>query len=97
MDDVHKNKIVSKILNDEPVSFDRQIYWAVSNLKPGKIKSVKNINHLKGYWCKTNNDRLRPGETIPKFTHITTEKAPRVSFLITGVNESDMKKNLPDR
>ena len=92
MDDVHKSKIVAKILNDEPISFDRQIYWAVSNLKPGKIKSMKNINHLKGYWCKTNNDRLRPGETIPKFAHITTEKAPRVSFLITGVNESDMKK-----
>jgi hypothetical protein len=92
MDDVHKSKIVAKILNDEPISFDRQIYWAVSNLKPGKIKSMKNISHLKGYWCKTNNDRLRPGETVPKFAHITTEKAPRISFLITGVNESDMKK-----
>ena len=92
IDDVHKNKIVSKILNDEPVSYDRQIYWVASKLKPGKIKSIKDITHLKGYWCKTNNDRLRPGETIPKFTHITTEKAPRISFLITGTNESDMQK-----
>ena len=92
MDDVHKNKIVAKVLNDEPVSFDRQIYWVSSKLKPGKIKSVRDIRHLKGYWCKTNNDRLRPGETIPKLQHITTEKAPRISFLITGDNESDMQK-----
>jgi len=92
MDDVHKNKIVSKILNDEPVSYDKQIYWVASKLKPGKIKSVKDIRHLKGYWCKTNNDRLRPGETIPKFTHITIEKVPRISFLITGANEAEMER-----
>jgi len=53
---------------------------------------VKDIRHLKGYWCKTNNDRLRPGETIPKFTHITIEKVPRISFLITGVNEAEMER-----
>ena len=92
MDDVHKNKIVSKILNDEPVSYDRQIYWVASKLKPGKIKSVKDIRHLKNYFCKTNNDRLRPGETIPKFSHITIEKVPRISFLITGGNEAEMQK-----
>lgn len=92
MDDVHKGEIVSKILNDKPYSINKQIYWVASKLKPGKIKSVKDFRHLKGYWCKTNNDRLRPGETIPKFTHITTEKAPRISFLITGVNEADMQR-----
>ena len=95
MDDVHKNKIISKILNDEPVSFDRQIYWVASKLKPGKIKSLKNINHLKGYWCKTNSKgdkAIGPGKTIPKFTHITIEGVTRVSFLITGDNESNMQK-----
>ena len=91
MDDVHENKIVSKILNDESVSFDRQIYWVVSKLKPGKIKSVKDITYLNKYFCKTN-DRLKPGKTVPKFTHITADGQLRISFLITGANESDMKK-----
>ena len=66
--------------------------WKISKLKPGKIKSVKDVSHLKEYWCKTNNDRLRPGETILEYTHITSERVPRISFLITGTNESDMYK-----
>ncbi len=92
MDDVHNNTIVSKILNDEPFSFNKQILWKISKLKPGKIKSVKDVSHLKEYWVKTNNDRLRPGETILEYTHITSERVPRISFLITGTNESDMLK-----
>ena len=92
MDDVHNNTIVSKILNDEPYSFNKQMLWKISKLKPGKIKSVKDVSHLKKYWVKTNNDRLRPGETIQEYTHITSEKVPRISFLITGTNESDMYK-----
>ena len=66
--------------------------WKISKLKPGKIKSVKDVSHLKEYWCKTNNDRLRPGETILEDTHIVSERVPRISFLITGANESDMRK-----
>jgi len=92
MDDVHKNKIISKILNDEPFSFDRQIYWVTSKLKPGKIKSLKNISHLMGYWCKTNSKNLRPGQIIPEFTHVTIEGVPRISFLITGDNETEMQR-----
>lgn len=92
MDDVHNGEIVSKILNDKPYNINKQIYWVASKLKPGKIKSVKDISHLKDYWCKTNNNRLRPGETIPKFTHLTTEKTPRISFLITGANETEMQR-----
>ena len=92
MDDVHNNTIVSKIINDKPYSFDKQMLWKISKLKPGKIKSVKDVSHLKEYWCQTNNDKLRPGETIPKSLHLTSEKVPRIAFLITGTNESDMLK-----
>ncbi len=92
MDDVHNNTIIPKILNNEPYSFDKQILWKIAKLKPGKIKSVKDISHLKKYWLKTNNDRLRRGETILEYTHITSDRVPRISFLITGTNESDMLK-----
>jgi hypothetical protein len=92
MDGIHNNTIIPKILNDEAFSFDKQMLWKISKLKPGKIKSLKDVSHLKKYWCKTNNDRLRPGETILEYTHITSEKVPRIAFLITGTNESDMYK-----
>jgi hypothetical protein len=92
MDDVHNNTIVPKILQNKTFSYDKQIYWVLSNLKPGKIESVKDVSHLKEYWCQTNNDKLRPGETIPKSLHLTSEKVPRIAFLITGTNESDMLK-----
>ena len=92
MDDVHNNTIIPKILQNKTFSYDKQIYWVLSNLKPGKIESVKDVSHLKEYWCQTNNDKLRPGETIPKSLHLTSEKVPRIAFLITGTNESDMLK-----
>lgn len=92
MDGIHNNTIIPKILNNETFSFNKQMLWKISTLKPGKIKSVKDTSHLKEYFCKTNNDRLRPGETILEYTHITSEKVPRIAFLITGTNESDMYK-----
>ena len=93
LDDVHNNQILPKILRDEPFSFDKRILWKMANLKPGKIKSVKDTSHLKEYLVKTNNDRLKPNETIAKYVHINQEhKAPKIGLLITGTNESDMQK-----
>jgi hypothetical protein len=90
MDDIHDNTIVSKILNDNPYSIRKKMLWKVSKLKPGKIKSVKDTSHLSKYFCKTNTDNLRPGETIEEYTHICSQNTVRISFLITGTNESDM-------
>ena len=94
MDSIHRNKIMSKVLNDESVSFNKQFYWVASKLKPGTIKSVKDISHLSNYFVATNNhkDRLKPGKTIPKFTHVTTDRQLRISFLITGADENEMEK-----
>ena len=94
MDDIHRNEIMSKVLNDESVSFNKQFYWVSSKLKPGTIKYVKDISHLSNFLMKTNNhrDRLKPGKTIPKFTHVTADKQLRINFLITGADENDMKR-----
>lgn len=94
MDSIHRNEIIPKVLNDESVSFNKQFYWVASKLKPGTIKSVKDISHLSNYFVSTNNhlDRLKPGKTIPKFTHITTDRQLRISFLITGADENEMEK-----
>jgi len=94
MDSIHRNEIMPKVLNDESVSFNKQFYWVASKLKPGTIKSVKDISHLSNYFVSTNNhlDRLKPGKTIPKFTHITADRQLRISFLITGADENEMEK-----
>ena len=94
MDSIHNNEIMSKVLNDESVSFNKQFYWATSKLKPGIIKNNKDISHLSKYFCATNNhmDRLKPGKTIPKFTHVTADRQLRISFLITGADENEMRK-----
>ena len=92
MDDIHDNKIISKVLNDKLFSFDKKMLWKISKLRPGKIKSVKDLSHLQNYFCKTNNDKLIAGNTIEEYTHITSTDIPRIAFLITGTNESDMYK-----
>ena len=90
MDDVHKNTMVPRILKSKPFDYKKQIYWVMADLKPGKIKSVKDLSHLKEYWVSTHNNKIKPGETIPNFSHITS--SGRTALLITGTNESDMLK-----
>ena len=90
MDDVHGNTIVSKILESKPISYNKQIYWVMSDLKPGKIKNIKDLSHLKEYLVATNH-KLKPEMEIPDYVHIVSAKA-RTAFIITGANESDMKK-----
>jgi hypothetical protein len=91
MDDVHNNTIVPRILKGKPFSYNKQILWKISDLKPGKIKSVKDLSHVEEYLVATNN-RLKPGREISKFNHLITEGTPKISLLITGTNESDMLK-----
>ena len=62
----------------------------MADLKPGKIKSVKNLSHLKEYWVSTHNNKLKSGEIIPEFSHLTSPG--RTALIITGTNESDMLK-----
>ena len=89
IDDVHKNTIVPKILQNKTFSYDKQIYWVLSNLKPGKIERVSDISHIK-YRSKTNWD-LKPGMIIPEFQHLVMGGF-RQAFVIEGTNESDMQK-----
>ena len=89
MDDVHKNTMIPRILKNKPFDYKKQIYWVMADLKPGKIKSVKDLSHLKEYLVVTNY-KLKPGMEIPEFSHLTS--SGRTALLITGTNESDMRK-----
>ena len=89
MDDVHNNTMVPRILESKPFDYKKQIYWVMADLKPGKIKSVKDLSHLEEYLVSTNH-KLKSGMEIPKFSHITS--SGRTALLITGTNESDMQK-----
>ena len=44
MDDVHNNTMIPRILQGKSFDYKKQIYWVMSNLKPGRIKSIKDFN-----------------------------------------------------
>ena len=85
----HDKIFNAKILQNKTFSYDKQIYWVLSNLKPGKIERVSDISHIK-YRSKTKWD-LKPGMIIPEFQHLVMGGF-RQAFVIEGTNESDMQK-----
>ena len=90
IDSLHDYGIIPKILLGEPYVINKHFLWGISNLKPGKIKSVRDISHLKKYLARTNWE-LKPDMIIPEFQHIQmTENRCRTAFYIEGANESDM-------
>ena len=90
MDDVHNNTMIPRILQGKSFDYKKQIYWVMSDLKPGRIKSIKDLSHLEEYLVSTNH-KLKPEMEIPDYTHLVSSKA-RTALLITGTNESDMLK-----
>ena len=89
MDDVHNNTMIPRILENKPFDYKKQIYWVMADLKPGKIKNVRDLSHLKEYLVVTNY-KLKPGMEIPNFHHLVSLN--RTALIITGTNESDMLK-----
>ena len=89
MDDVHNNTMIPRILENKPFDYKKQIYWVMADLKPGKIKNVRDLSHLKEYLVATNY-KLKPGMEIPNFHHLVSLN--RTALIITGTNESDMLK-----
>ena len=87
MDDVHNNTMIPRILENKPFDYKKQIYWVMADLKPGKIKNVRDLSHLKEYLVVTNY-KLKPGMEIPNFHHLVSLN--RTALIITGTNESDM-------
>jgi hypothetical protein len=90
LDDIHNNKVISNILLGIPMTFKKHYLWSIATLKPGKIKSVKDLSHLKDYLVKTNW-KIKPGMEIPEFQHLVMGGF-RQAFIVEGTNESDMRK-----
>ena len=90
LDDIHNNRVVKNIILEEPMPFEKHYLWSIATLKPGTIKSISDTSHLKKYLSKSNWE-LKPGMIIPEFQHIVMSEF-RQAFVITGTNESDMRK-----
>jgi hypothetical protein len=89
IDSIHNYNIIPNILLEKDFSIDKNYLWSISTLKPGKIKSISDISHLKKYLAITN-PKLKPGMIIPEFQHL--QMADRIALYIEGINESDMRK-----
>jgi len=87
VDSIHDHTIIPNILLGEYFSITKHFLWGISNLKPGKIKSVSDTSHLKQYLARTNSE-LKPDMIIPEFQHL--QMSGRQAFYIEGINESDM-------
>jgi len=70
MDQIHDNELFSSILQDKFIPLRKHFLWTIANIKPGKIKSISDISHLKPYIRDTSLHQLKPGYTLPENMYI---------------------------
>ena len=70
------------------------LLWGCSQLKPGVIKDIKNIEVVEKYFNYLN-DKLRIGMRIPEFQNIQNKKFS-VNLNITGKNQQELFDNYKD-
>lgn len=91
IDQIQENKIISAIINKEPVSIKKKVLWGCAVLKPGKIKEIKSLSQINIYFNKQNTE-LKPGVVIPEFQNLQN-KAFNINLNITGNSEQELFNN----
>lgn len=90
LNEVHGNRYLPSILESNVIDLEIKFWWVNADLKPGKIKELKDISHLSEYMLSTNDiGLLLPGNVIQEFTY-ANEDAPRVGLKIPGKDKADM-------
>lgn len=73
LDKINDYSVLSKIIEGKPVEIKKQLLWGCTMLTPGKIKELKNLDHLKQYF-NTQNIKLEPGMVIPEFQNLQNKE-----------------------
>ena len=91
LNEVHNKEILPKIILNQPFELKIKFWWAQANIKPGIVKEIKDMSHLKEYFLSTNPE-IEPGTIIPKFSSGSTPAMSnvRIGLKIPGKNKSDM-------
>ena len=90
LNEVHGNKFLPSILENNIIDITTKFWWVNAELRPGKIKEVKDMSHLSEYILSTSPN-LRGGETVQDFTFLSEDYAPKVGLKIPGKNKTDMQ------
>jgi hypothetical protein len=90
LNEVHGERYLPSILENNIIDLEIKFYWVNADLKPGKIKEIKDMSHLSEYMLSTNPGFL-PGHVIQEFTY-NNEDAPRIGLKIPGKDKAGMLK-----
>lgn len=90
LNEVHGNRYLPSILENNVIDLEIKFLWINADLKPGKIKELRDMSHLSEYMLSTNNPGLLlPGNVVQEFTY-SNEDVPRVGLKIPGKDKADM-------
>lgn len=89
LNEVHGHQILPNIIKNTPIEFKTMFWWVPALVRPGKIKSVKDMSHLKEFFTSTNPE-IRPGVTIPEFYFAVESGIFKIMLKIPGKNKPDM-------
>jgi hypothetical protein len=91
LDRLNNNKVVKNMLAGNPIELNTTLLWGCAVLRPGKIKSIKNLDIVSKYF-NMQNTMLTPGTVIPEFQNLQN-KTFNINLDILGNNQQELFDN----
>lgn len=76
------------LLHNKPLTDKKKFFFGCSNLKPGVVKKVKSLEHLRPF-LDFENIEIKEGTVIPEFQH-AYHKTHRLNFKILGNSQKEL-------
>ncbi len=91
MNELHDGNLLKQALCNESFKIDTHFHWVNADLKPGKIKEVKDVSWLKPYMANTSRE-IKPGQLISNFSFQCLDMNDHIKIVlaIPGKKKSDM-------
>ena len=94
LDKLPGNNIFNNIGNDKEPEITNHLLWGCTQLKPGIIKEIKNIEVVEKYFNYLNK-KLKVEMEIPEFQNLQNKKF-NVNLNITGKSQQELFDNYKD-
>jgi hypothetical protein len=94
LDKLPGNNIFNNIGNDKEPEITTHLLWGCTQLKPGIIKDIKNIEVVEKY-LNYLNDKIKVGMKIPEFQNLQNKKFS-MNLNITGRDQQELFDNYKD-
>lgn len=88
LNEIHGNQYLPSILKKDIIDLTVKFWWVQAELKPGKIKEVKDFSHLSEYLLSTNPN-INAGDIVPEYVY-PADDVPRIGLKIPGKDKTDM-------